>query len=129
MSLRSIAKVGDVVSGTCNTHGATTGTVTTGSATVFCDGQSVAYEGCSATLSCGHTATLRTDTNGFFISSYLQCPEGRVGVDNSCFSIFYGIGRANLPVTAPSTSRAESSATAAPPPSPPDDGGGGGEGG
>lgn len=58
-----IMRVGDIFSGSCNTHGIITGTITTGSSTTKANNIAIARVGDRGTCSCGHTFTITSGSN------------------------------------------------------------------
>lgn len=60
MSAEPIARVGDLVTGTCNSHGFWTGVIGTGASTSNCDGSAIARVDDTGLMSCGHTFKITT---------------------------------------------------------------------
>jgi uncharacterized Zn-binding protein involved in type VI secretion len=60
--MAKVIRVGDPFSGTCNTHGPVTGTVTSGGS-AKANGQPIARVGDGGTCSCGHTFTITSGSS------------------------------------------------------------------
>lgn len=58
-----LMRVGDTFSGTCNSHGTITGTITGGSPNVKAENKAVARIGDKGTCSCGHVFTIKTGSS------------------------------------------------------------------